>query len=128
MANGANITRKQHYIPQVYLRGFANNPGEIKPFIYQMDLLTGETKSVPIRSILYEADLYEIEPNIKPNLCEDKFGEIEGIFGQIKNKITEKICKRNTELDSFLTEEELVFLYFFFCFIFFAPSKYAKYS
>ena len=68
MANGDKRTRKQHYIPQVYLRGFSpeykqkDSRGKdiLKYTIHCFDLekMKQYPKAVPIDSICFEKDLY----------------------------------------------------------------------
>ena len=54
-----NLTKKQHYVPQVYLRGFS--PGE--EMTYSFNLKTGipKHKPIPIETVCYEKYLYEIK-------------------------------------------------------------------
>ncbi len=63
-------TKKQHYIPQVYLRGFSpdykcNSKDQVdkdKATIYQYSFEKGEVSNnaVPIKTVCYSNHLYEI--------------------------------------------------------------------
>lgn len=123
MPKTENITRKQHYIPQVYLRGFSpqyiDKNNEVPPSRYTIYChdLTKEAplyKSVPIKSICYKNDLYEVTGHdgeiVLPNRLEKFFSVLEKMFSEYRNKLERKVfITENYITNSFLTREEKSF-------------------
>lgn len=118
MPKGSNITKKQHYIPQVYLRGFSPEYHEkgrdaSKHTIFCYDL-TGRNSfmdAVPIRTICYEENLYEVTDSaanvVFPNRLERFFAEFERRFGIYRQKLETKVFIEDKYTTSrFLTSEE----------------------
>lgn len=118
-----NITKKQHYIPQVYLRGFSPEYSykstEIpysKYTIYCHDL-TKEVQSykpVPIKSVCCKNYLYEVTGNdgeiVLPNHLEKFFSVIEKMFGEYRHKLERKVfITENYATNVFLAQEEKLF-------------------
>lgn len=106
--------RKEHYIPRFYLRRFSID----KKCIYRYDISSGEQKSVPIRTICYENDLYEFKNDngeyVYRNLLENIFGEYEVEFSKVFNNIESKAkIKANYYTNCFLSHIEKVLLRFF---------------
>ena len=118
-----NKTKKQHYIPQVYLRGFSpqykNDGGEKldngKYTIYAYDLKKNElSQAIPIKSICYEEYLYEIRNDegkiVSENYLENFFRVLEKKFGAYRKKLESKaLLEENYEINCFLTQEEKSF-------------------
>ena len=52
-----NHTSKEHYIPQVYLNGFASKDKRI--YFYDLNIHRYSDQMVPVKSICYQKDLYE---------------------------------------------------------------------
>lgn len=107
-----NLTKKQHYVPQVYLRGFSQDGKRVYPF----DLKTGTSKQTPIsiETICYEKYLYEIKDNngkiISDNYIEKILCILEGQFATYLNKLKSKAFNEvNYKTKCFLTKEEKAF-------------------
>ena len=112
-----NLTEKQHYIPQVYLRGFSpdNKVKEKKDKyrIYRNKINKEEqlNQLVPIKSICYEKKLYEVtgvDGNIvRQNYLEKAFGYIEKKFSYYKKELENKAFNpQNYQTKCFLKKEE----------------------
>ena len=123
MPKGRNITKKQHYIPQVYLRGFSpeyidkNNKIPLSRYTIYCHDLTKEAQSykkVPIKSICYKNDLYEVTGHdgeiVLTNRLEKFFSVVEKMFSEYRNKLERKVfITENYITNSFLTQEEKLF-------------------
>lgn len=110
MAN-KSITKKQHYVPQVYLRGFSTNNKQI--WSYTIDSLDNG-KYVPIESICRENYLYEVKDNegnwLTPNWIEKILSKLEGMFAENLRRIEKKaFLTENYRTKCFLTKDEKVF-------------------
>ena len=123
MPKDGNITKRQHYIPQVYLRGFSTNYQDArrdlpssKCNIYCYDLM-GNNKimdPVPIKSICYEKYLYEITDSdggfLHINHLEKFFSELERRFGCYRSKLERKVnIENNYKINCFLSTDEKLF-------------------
>ncbi len=122
MANKNNITIKQHFIPQVYLRGFSPQyekysikDKDTKYMIYRYDLHNRKQScEIPIESICYKKNLYEIygkdgEPKLQ-NRLEDVFSRFESKYGEYRSKLEKKaFFEENYYKSCFLEREEMVF-------------------
>ena len=104
-----NPTKKEHYIPQFYLKQFSPDGKRI----YQYDVISQKQTSdpVPTKSICYEKNLYELKDdsgNIKySNTIEKVLSVYEGEFAEIFRSIISKAqIKSNFYTNSFLTQEE----------------------
>ena len=85
----SNITHRQHYVPQFYMRNFSSNPAAKKERqgISFCDLNKNiANDNIPIKSICYEMDFYDSESNI-----ENFFKTLEG---QWSNTIKELIYRK----------------------------------
>lgn len=124
MSKGNNIVKKQHYIPQVYLRGFSpeyltKNEKKIIPeryTIYCHDLTRKQQieKPVPIKSVCCKDFLYEVtgynEEIVLPNHLEKFFAVFEKKFSNYRHKLECKaFIESNYKTKCFLTSEEKVF-------------------
>lgn len=123
MSNGDRLTKKQHYIPQVYLRGFS--PEYVKGnkdyptyryTIYCHDLNSKKQllQAVPIKSICYNEYLYEVTGHegeiILPNYLEYFFSVIEKMFGNFRGRLERKaFIEENYRTKCFLANEEKIF-------------------
>lgn len=96
MPNVQKPTKDQHYVPQVYLKGFSQDQKRI----YRYDLRTNTQKSepVPISSICFEKYLYEFTDNLGKklgvNYMEKCFCEFEANFSQHLNKLKSHITHK----------------------------------
>lgn len=118
------LKKKQHYVPQVYLRGFSpeyeplgksNIPNE-KYTIFSFDLekkTYDSNNGVPISSICYKKNLYEIygtdEQIILPNWLETCFCALERMYGINRTNLERKILRENVGALDFLKKEERAF-------------------
>lgn len=115
-------TKKQHYIPQVYLRGFS--PKNIKDNVYDKKTYTIymsdinknnlESKEIGIQSACQKECLYELKDKdgkiVFPNYYENLFSELEKKFGKYRSKLENKVYeKANYRTNCFLTKEEKAF-------------------
>lgn len=116
--------KKQHFVPQVYLRGFSPEyepmnksklPSE-KYTVYSYDIEKREYDSkeaVPISSICYKKFLYEIyeteEEIIFPNWLENYFDKFEKMYGSYRTELERKIHRENIGVSGFLSKEERAF-------------------
>lgn len=127
MPNGSNRTRKQHYVPQVYLRGFApqylnkcsENSKNSKPkygvFYYDLQERTQSKIAVPTNSVCFENDLYEVTGKsgaiVYDNRLEDCFSILERRYAELRTNIEKKaFIKENYKTKSFLTSDEKLHL------------------
>lgn len=106
-----NITKKQHYVPQVYLRGFSTNNKQI--WSYTLSPLDSG-KYVAIESVCRENYLYELKDNdgnwLTPNWIERILSILEGMFAENLRRLEKKaFLKENYRTKSFLTTEEKTF-------------------
>lgn len=117
------ITQKQHYIPQVYLRGFSpeyekdnKSVSYSRYTIYCHDLNSEKQNynAVPIKSICYRENLYEVTgcsgEIVRPNHLENFFSSIEKMFGKFRNRLERKeFIEDNYRTKCFLANDEKVF-------------------
>lgn len=123
MKKNNNVTKKQHYIPQVYLRGFSPEyeKGNVdyplsKYSIYCYDL-TGKDqikKAVPIKSVCYSDYLYEVTGHegeiVLTNYLEHFFAGIEKMFSEYRHELEKKaFIESNYKTKCFLTSKEKIF-------------------
>lgn len=106
-----NPTRKEHYIPQVYLRGFTSNDQRI--YFYDLKTRRYSNKMVPVKSICFKKDLYEYKNNenntIYTNNIEKALSTLEKMFAKQRDAIRSRIKIANSHTTSFLSDEEGAF-------------------
>ncbi len=105
------ITKIQHYVPRIYLRGFSTNKKQI--WSYTIDPLDNGTY-VSIRSVCQEDYLYEVRDDagniLTPNWIERIFTDLEGMFATKLRELENKaFLKENYRTRCFLTIEEKAF-------------------
>ena len=106
-----HITKKQHYVPQVYLRGFSEDKKCL--WSYKLDS-TLQEKMVPIQSVCRENYLYEVRGKngeiIFPNWIERVLAEAEKMFASYLQKLESKAFhKENFKTKCFLRSDEKSF-------------------
>ena len=111
MGNNKDITKRQHYVPQVYLRSFSKDKKHI--WSCTIDPLK-KGKCVPIESVCSEKYLYEVKDEagnlIAPNWIEKNLSGVEGLFASNLKKIESKaFLKENYKTKCFLTTQEKTF-------------------
>lgn len=112
------MTRRQHYIPQVYLGGFSpqyQNKGEkYTIYFYDLEKRKQSKKDVPIKSICYEEYLYEMRGDAGKFVCDNHlegfFSRIENMFHTYRDKLERKaFLEENYNTKCFLTKNEKKF-------------------
>lgn len=103
-------TRKQHYVPQVYLKGFSNCGNMINAYWSDNNGIIKE-KCVPIESICRENYLYELKNDsnelIAINYIEKCLSVIEGEFSEYRNILLKKAFnEKYKETKCFFSAEE----------------------
>ena len=138
-----NPTIKEHYIPQFYLKQFS--PDGKRIYQYDVDADSKQkfhngikskkkySNLVPIRSICYENNLYELKDdlgNIKySNIIEKGLSIYEGEFAEIFRSIISKAQnERNFYTNSFLTRKEKEWLILFLSTTVLRKPKYIKFA
>ena len=103
-----NRTSKEHYIPQVYLNGFASE--EKRLYFYDLNSRSYSDQMVPVKSICYSKDLYEYKNEynqiVFANVIEKALGSVESSFAKNRDAIHSKIRVVNNQTNCFLSESE----------------------
>ena len=127
MPNCSNRTEKQHYVPRVYLKGFApqyldkcsenSKSSKIKYCVFYYDLQerTQSNIAVPIYSVCFERNLYEVTGKsgeiVYDNRLENRFSRLESRYAELRTNIENKaFIKENYKTKSFLTSDEKLHL------------------
>jgi hypothetical protein len=86
----------QHYLPQVFLKGFGTSSGEV----WRYDRANGALKCLPVRVIGAERDLYSIITGgeLSHEIETKWFSPLDGCFGPILRKIEKKDEPSSVEL------------------------------
>lgn len=105
------ITKKQHYVPQVYLRGFSDDKKHLWSYRLNSSL---EGKMVPIESVCRKHFLYEVRGNngeiVTPNWIERVLSELEKMFASYLRMLEAKAFhKENYKTKCFLRNDEKIF-------------------
>ncbi len=121
MPKGDKRTKKQHYIPQVYLRGFSPDylredveKDKYRIYFYELDKEGLPSRHVPIKSICYKNDLYEVTGGngdiVLPNNLEKLFSVLENWFSKYRSRLERKaFLPENYKTNCFLAPEEKAF-------------------
>ena len=109
MAKGDGLTHNQHYIPQVYLRGFSKDDNSV--FFFDLASCKSSNKAVPVKTICVKRDLYEAKDEqgdyLFANHIEKALCNLEGMFSEYRTKLKNKAFnKENYRTKCFLTHEE----------------------
>lgn len=84
MTENQNLPKRNHYVPQFYLRGFSLD-GEN---VFRLDKTTGEIKKLPIPVIGFQKDLYTYtSTNGKKESLEDMFSQMERLAAYAIQKL-----------------------------------------
>jgi len=73
---GAHATRRQHYLPVCYLKGFCSRRKK-KHWLVEWDLETETSRPSDPRNVAWQKDLYQL-PSARSNQLEQVLGQIEG--------------------------------------------------
>ncbi|MBO3283971.1 DUF4238 domain-containing protein [Paenibacillus sp. FSL M8-0228] len=85
------LKRKHHFIPQTHLANFTKD-GTINSRLWVFDSLNSGQWESKIREVAHKRDLYRVHyPEVKPDIFEDIFGEIEDKVGPIIRGVCEKL-------------------------------------
>lgn len=123
MSKNDVMTKNQHYIPQVYLRGFSpeyEKGSKSYPnsrytiYCYDLNVKKQKYESVPIKSICYIKYLYEVTGHsgeiVLPDYLEHFFAGIEKMFSDFRSGLERKaFIEDNYRTNCFLTNDEKVF-------------------
>lgn len=110
-----NPTKKQHFVPIVYLEGFSPDGKHI----YEYNLEEGAIEvHVRIEDVCRENFLYEVRDNdgeiFNINFLEKKLCSFEGLFSAYRKRLLSKACyTENRKTNSFLSKEEKDFWRFY---------------
>lgn len=112
MANGNNITRDQHFVPQTYLKGFS--PDERNVYFYDLNKMVESKIAVPIKSVAYKKYIYEFRNAngeiFAPNTIENCLSKLEDYFNRYRKMILNKaFIKSNYSTIRFLDFDERSF-------------------
>jgi len=106
-----NPTSKEHYIPQVYLNGFASKDKRI--YFYDLKSHHHSDQMVPIKTVCYQRDLYEYKNSnneiIYTNNIEKALNILETMFSQKRRSIRSRIKLAGPHTRTFLSDEEGAF-------------------
>lgn len=95
-----NKPTKQHYIPQCYLREFADPtmPADKDPFVWIFDKNGKNRRRDKVKNILFSNDLYTIKIKGKKNYTiEEKLANLEGRYAKVFKEKIEKHLPLNEE-------------------------------
>lgn len=105
-------TTDEHFVPQVYLRGFSKDDKNI--FFYDLVNKKNSDLAVPISSVCFVKHLYETRNEkgefINRNFVENCFSKLEGLFSERRKQLESKaFCLDNLSTNMLLTKEEKAF-------------------
>ena len=112
MPNGNKPTVNQHIVPVAYLKGFSDDKKNV--YFYDIENKISPGKAVPIKSILYKKNAYELrnaeKDIIYTNYIENCLSQLEKLLPEYISSIERKAFYReNHNISSFLTSEEKTF-------------------
>jgi hypothetical protein len=117
-------TKKQHFIPQVYLRGFSpdyillgksrTEPSKFTIYQHEIGVTDQIDRTVPVKSICYQDYLYETPDKngeyVNPNWLEKAFNALEQMFASYREKLEKKAFhEENYKIMHFLDSDERAF-------------------
>ena len=109
MPSDKQITKGEHYVPEVYLQGFSQDNATL--YAYRIKDGYQPEKPVPIKSICKEKYLYELRDEndeiVAPNHLENILCHIEGLFAEYRRRLEQKAyIPSNYATKCFLTKDE----------------------
>lgn len=110
-----SLTKIQHYVPQVYLRGFSED--DTRVWSYSLESMDSG-KLVPIKSVCRKKDLYEISKDngeiVAPNWLENTLSRFEGMYADYLHALKRKAYNtENYKTRCFLSAKEKEFWRFY---------------
>ena len=109
-------TKKQHFVPQVYLEGFAQNyKGNGKPVIWRYSLpeIKRPKDAVPIDSVCISKNQYEVTDKngkiVHENYIEKALGGFESMFSRYRKRIENRVNVSQIGCGGFLSRDERAF-------------------
>lgn len=109
--NKNNPTSKEHYVPQVYLRGFASSDERL--YFYDLNTNRYSDQMVPVKSLCFQKNLYEYRNSnneiIYTNNIEKALSRLEVMFSNNRKAIRSRIQLADPRTTNFLSEEETAF-------------------
>ncbi|MFP6791542.1 MAG: DUF4238 domain-containing protein [Thalassolituus sp.] len=82
------ISKKHHFIPQFYIKGFSDENGDVFVFDKEYKKLASSPKKSA--QIFYEENLYTVKKFGETSLLiEDSYGELEGMFSKLVAQMKE---------------------------------------
>lgn len=96
MAASKNSPKRHHFIPQMILRHFADNDGQL--WFWRRDFLEGQVKKASTRNLFVEGDLYTIvhADGTKDVSLEEFFAGLEGTGAQFINDLADIVRSNST--------------------------------
>lgn len=111
------LKKKQHYVPQFYLKSFCDESGKLTAF----DPIRKKFKRITPQNICFENNLYETPTSdcnegsvsyINCNYIENIFGKYEGDFASLQRKILAVGTEKNKNDVILNIDEEKLFFHF----------------
>src|SRR5438128_1288688 len=106
--------KRQHYVPQCYLRAFADAKGQV----LVTDLDAGRTYRTATENTAVEGRFYDVTTNVGALSAETWLSELEGHAATL----LERLIADPAELTRFTDDEEMVFARFIAVFRFRTPT------
>lgn len=101
--------KRQHYIPQFYLRFFSDDDKTVDIFLFKKRLYRSK---IPIKSILYKSDLYDNDDS-----KEQVISRLESMWNASLKRIVARYSVDIVEDEKYeINEEDFLNLYSFICF------------
>lgn len=132
MPKGDKPTANEHFIPQMYFRGFSDikESGSEKALIWQFNLKNMHQTPDPVnvKDICYKKHLYEIKSDdgsfVAQNTIEKTFGKIESQTSKVIQSIKHKSQNTNClNCSTILSEEDKAYLVIFiYCLLYRDPE------
>lgn len=111
------LKKKQHYVPQFYLKSFCDESGKLTAFCPKQN----EFKKIAPNNICFEKNLYETPASdcneglvsyINCNYIENIFGKYEGDFASLQRKILAVGTEKNKNALILHSNEKKIFFHF----------------